>query len=94
VLAFGELAVVAAPRRDSGQFSLSLEDTGQGNVTTRHLMRIRRDPDGAIEFGGLAADIHDYGRGAGRPLARPDWRRSGFRSELFAGILIGVTEEG
>ena len=22
-----------------------------------------------------------------------EWRRSGFRSELFAGILIGVTEE-
>jgi mycobactin salicyl-AMP ligase len=94
VLAFGELAVVAAPRRDSGQFALSLDDTGHGNVTTRHLMRIRRDPDGAIEFGGLATDIHDYGRGALRaPRARPEWRRSGFKSELFAGILIGVTEE-
>jgi mycobactin salicyl-AMP ligase len=95
VLAFGELAVVAAPRRESGQFSLALEDTGQGNVTTRHLMRVRRDPDGAITFGGLAAEIHDYGRGAPPPPpAKAEWRRSGFKAELFAGILIGVTEEG
>ncbi|MDQ4134740.1 MAG: hypothetical protein M3158_01010, partial [Pseudomonadota bacterium] len=49
VLAFGELAVVAAPRRESGQFSLSLDDTGQGPATTRNLLRIRRNPEGAIE---------------------------------------------
>ncbi len=96
VLAFGELAVVAALRRGSGQFSLSLdEDAGQSNVTTRHLLRVRRDQDGAVEFGGLATDIQDYGRGTPPPPSpKPEWRRSGFMAELFAGVLIGVTEEG
>jgi hypothetical protein len=95
VLAFGELAVMAAPRKGSGQFSLSLEEDAQSNAATRQLLRVRRDPSGAIEFGGLAADIQEYGRGAPRaPLAKPEWRPSGFNAELFAGILIGVTEEG
>lgn len=95
VLAFGELAVLAAPRKGSGQFSLSLdEESSHGNGTARQLLRVRRTAEGAIEFGGLATDIQDYGRGASpSPSAKPEWRRSGFRAELFAGILIGVTEE-
>jgi hypothetical protein len=94
VLAFGELAVMAAPRKGSGQFSLSLdEDGGPGNVTTRHFLRVRRDQEGAIEFGGLAAEVHDFARG-GPQLSKPEWRPSGFKAEMFAGILIGVSEEG
>jgi hypothetical protein len=94
VLAFGELAVVAAPRRGSGQFSLSLDDDGsQGNVTTRHLLRVGRGEEGSIEFGGPAAEIHDFGRGA-PALTKPEWRCSGFKAELFAGVLIGVAEDG
>jgi hypothetical protein len=94
VLAFGELAVMAAPRKGSGQFSLSLdEDGGPGNVTTRHFLRVRRDQEGVIEFGGLAAEIHDFARGTPQ-LSKPEWRPSGFKAEMFAGILIGVSEEG
>lgn len=94
VLAFGELALIAAPRKGSGQFSLSLdEDAAQSNATARHLLRVRRDDEGSIEFGGLAADIQDFGRGAS-PSSKPEWRPSGFKAELFAGILIGVSEEG
>ena len=95
VLAFGELAVMAAPRKGTGQFSLSLDgDTDLGNVATRHLMRVRRDTDGSIEFSGLAAEIQDVGRAASPASNKPDWRRSGFKAEMFAGILIGVSEEG
>jgi mycobactin salicyl-AMP ligase len=94
VLAFGELAVMAAQRRGSGQFSLPLdEDIGHGNVTTRHLLRVRRAEDDAIEFAGLATEIHDFGRGAPPVLTKPEWRRSGFKAELFAGVPIGVGEE-
>jgi mycobactin salicyl-AMP ligase len=92
VLAFGELAAVAAARRGSGQFFLPLDEE-VGNVATRHLLRIRRDESGAIEFGGLAAEIHDFARGAAAST-RPEWRRSGFKAELFAGVLVGVGEEG
>jgi mycobactin salicyl-AMP ligase len=95
VLAFGELALIAAPRQGSGQFSLSLdEDAGQGPVTTRQFLRVRRSEEGSIEFGGLAADIHDFGRGASGRASKTEWRGSGFKAEMFAGILIGVTEEG
>lgn len=94
VLAFGELAVIAAPRKGSGQFSLSLDEAAsQGNATARHLLRVRRDGEGSLEFGGLAAETHDFGRGAASPLTKPEWRRSGFKAEMFAGILIGVSEE-
>jgi hypothetical protein len=93
VLAFGELAVIAAPRRGSGQFSIPLDDEGR-NVTTRHLLRVRRGEKGAIEFDGLAAEIHDFGRGAAAPVTDAGWRRSGFKAELFAGVPIGVAEEG
>jgi mycobactin salicyl-AMP ligase len=95
VLAFGELAAIAAARRGSGQFFRALdEDAGQANVTTRHLLRVRRDEDGAIEFAGLATEIHDFGRGAQAVSGKPEWRRSGFKAELFAGVLVGVGEEG
>jgi hypothetical protein len=94
VLAFGELAVVAASRKGSGQFSLSLDDDAGHGATSRQLLRVRQAAEGAIEFGGLAADIHDFGRNApGAPAARPEWRRSGFMAETFAGVLIGVSEE-
>lgn len=94
VLAFGELAIIAAARNGTGQFSLSLDQDGsQGNVSTRHLLRVRRDPDGCIEFGGLAADVQEFGRGTPPRLPKPEWQRSGFKAELFAGMLIGVMEE-
>lgn len=94
VLAFGELALLAGTRTAGGQFALSLDENmpAQGNVTTRNLLRVRRDDDGAIAFGGLAADLREVE--AGRPrLAspRPEWRPSGFKADLFAGIVIGVS---
>jgi hypothetical protein len=69
------------------------EDGGPGNVTTRHFLRVRRDQEGAIAFGGLAAEVQDFARGSPQ-LAKPEWRPSGFKAEMFAGILIGVSEEG
>jgi hypothetical protein len=95
VLAFGEIALIAAPRVGSGQFSLSLDDdASQGNAMTRHLLRVRRDAEGSIEFGGLASEIHDFGRGAQPPSQGSEWRRSGFKAEQFAGVLIGVAKDG
>ena len=95
VLSFGELALIAAPRTGSGQFSLSLdEDGGQANAAIRHFLRVRRGDDGSIDFAGLAADVQAFGRGGVKSLFRKDeWRQSGFRAELFAGILIGVAAD-
>ena len=71
VLSFGELALVAAPRTGSGQFTLSLDDEGSpGHVTIRHFLRARRSADGSIEFAGLAADLQDFARGAATPVDR------------------------
>lgn len=93
VLAFGELALLTRARDAGGQFALSLdEDASQGNVTARNLLRIRRSEDGSICFGGLGADVRSFDHGG--PQAEParvEWRSSGFKADLFAGIVIGVT---
>jgi hypothetical protein len=96
ILAFGELALIAGQRKGAGQFSLSLEDDGDaGNATSRHLLRVKRAEDGAIAFGGIAADVRGFDRGGPIvPAPQPDWRPSGYKAELFAGILIGVSEKG
>ena len=96
VLAFGELALIAAQRKGAGQFSLSLEDDGDArNATSRHLLRVRRGDDGAIAFNGVAAEIREIERGSPDAAApQPDWRASGYKAEMFAGILIGVSEQG
>jgi hypothetical protein len=93
VLSFGELAVIAAPRTGAGQFSLSLdEDPSQGRAAARQLIRVRRDADGTIEFSGPAVEVHPFARGAVKTAEpKAEWRRSGFKAETFAGILIGVT---
>jgi hypothetical protein len=96
VLAFGELALIAAQRKGKGQFSLSLEEDAEPrNPTSRHLLRVKRDGDGGIAFGGVAADIRSFDRnGPGATKPTPEWRVSGYKAEMFAGILIGVLEQG
>jgi mycobactin salicyl-AMP ligase len=96
VLGFGETALVAAPRRASGQFAISLDDdSAPAAGKSRQLLRIKRDEGDAIHFGGLAAEVHDFERGAVRlALPRLEWRPSGFKAETFAGIMIGVSEQG
>jgi acyl-CoA synthetase (AMP-forming)/AMP-acid ligase II len=93
VLAFGELALIAGARKPSGQFSLKLEeDTVASDSTAQHLLRVRRDEDGRLHFSGPAAQVQEVERGS--PVgsnAESEWRASGFRAELFAGILIGVS---
>jgi hypothetical protein len=94
VLALGEDALLTRARDPGGQFALSLDDDpGQASVTTRNLLRVRRDPDGAIHLAGLAAETHPFEKGA--PHAPGDapggWRACGYRADLFAGIVIGVS---
>lgn len=93
VLAFGELALLTRARDAGGQFALSLEDDGPGaSPTGRNLLRIQRAEDGSISLGGLSADIRDFE--AGQPMSqapRTEWQPSGFKADLFAGIVIGVS---
>ncbi|KAA2236976.1 AMP-binding protein [Salinarimonas soli] len=91
ILSLDELALVARARRGD-QFALTLADDPAGaNAPTRHLMRVRTDADGAIQVAGLACDIRSFERGQSGPATPPgEWRSSGFKAEVFAGIVIGV----
>jgi acyl-CoA synthetase (AMP-forming)/AMP-acid ligase II len=96
VLAFGEEALLTRARDPGGQFALSLDDEpGHASVTTRNLLRVRRDPDGAIHLAGLAAETLPFEKGSPRASGSSEapggWRASGHRADLFAGIVIGVS---
>jgi hypothetical protein len=62
VLGFGEVALVSRSRSDSGHLMLSLENEDWGNGAGT-LLRIRRNEDGTIHFGGTAAEVYDFSRG-------------------------------
>jgi hypothetical protein len=86
VLALDETALVARARRGD-QFALTLaDDPGPA----RHFLRVRTDEEGGIEVAGLACDIRSFERGQPGPLPPGEWRQSGYRAEIFAGIVIGV----
>jgi hypothetical protein len=92
VLAFGEEALLTRARDPGGQFALSLdEEPGQAGAATRNLLRVRREPDGAIHLAGPAAETQGFEKGAPRPAGPGGWRPSGYRADLFAGIVIGVS---
>jgi hypothetical protein len=92
ILALDELALVARARR-ADQFALTLaDDASAGSVPARQLMRVRTDPDGAIQVAGVACDLRSFERGQSGPAVPvAEWRSSGFKAEVFAGIVIGVT---
>lgn len=91
-VAFDEFALIARARDPSGRPALSLDDDDGDSRWTRDLLRVRRSEDGAIAFSGLAAEVRPYRRDAiadAAPL--PEWRESGFKADVFAGIVIGVS---
>jgi hypothetical protein len=91
VLGFGETALVSRTRSESGHLMLSFDQDGLPDESGSDLLRIRRDEDGTIHFGGAAAEIYDFARGVPLiPAQAPEWRSSGFKADLFAGIVIGV----
>lgn len=90
VLSFDEIALIAKARDSRGQFALALEDDAGPASPSRGLLKVRRDGDGAILFGGPAAEVREIERG--QRAAAPEWRDSGFRVDLFAGIVIGVAD--
>lgn len=88
VLGFGEMACVARARSPSGHLALSLDEADGGQ---NGILRIRRDEDGSLSFGGAAAETFEFQRGQPRiPAQPPQWRSSVFKADLFAGIVIGV----
>jgi hypothetical protein len=92
ILALDELALIARARRGD-QFALTLaDDPSAGSAPARHLMRVRTGADGAIEVAGAACDVRAFERGQSGP-ATPgaEWRSSGYKAEVFAGIVIGVS---
>ncbi len=84
-LAFGEIALLAQPRDARGRFALSLDHV----VESGDSLSVRRDDEGAIQFrgpGSAAAPLD----GRAPPVEEDGWRESGFKAEVFAGIVIGV----
>jgi non-ribosomal peptide synthetase component F len=92
VLSCDELALVAAPRDGRGQFALSLDGEGD-RQPGRGLVRVRREEDGTIALGGKGAEVYRYERGAPVMSEPPEWVACGLRAEVFAGIVIGVSEQ-
>ncbi|WP_048707392.1 AMP-binding protein [Microvirga massiliensis] len=91
VLALGERAIIARRRRESGHLSFVLEEGTDTAGLASSLLLIRRDEDGSILVQGPAAEIFSLERG--RPAVQasgPGWRPSGFKADVFAGMVIGV----
>lgn len=91
VLSFGERALMAGSRGLGGRFALQLDEE-PANSSVESLLRIRRDEDGTLLFGGLAAQAGDFQRADPEPPAPATWRPSRFKADVFAGIVIGVRE--
>lgn len=91
-VAFDELALIARARDTSGRPAISIDGDDDESRWTRDLLRVRRSEDGAIAFSGLAAEVRPYERdGSAIAAPLPEWRESGFRADIFAGIVIGVS---
>jgi mycobactin salicyl-AMP ligase len=92
VLAFEELALLARARDRAGRLALTIDEYDGQALSTRYLLRLRRDENGGIWFSGLASELRAYKRGGMQDAASlPEWRDSGFKADLFAGIVIGVS---
>jgi mycobactin salicyl-AMP ligase len=93
MVAFGEQALITKARDSRGQFALSLdEEDGPAGAATRTMLRVRREADGGISFAGPAAETREFDRNGPRELKRSaEWRPSGFKADLFAGIVIGIS---
>jgi hypothetical protein len=91
VLCFGETALLARARSDSGHLLLSLEDNDGRDDGIQGLLQTRRDEDGSIDFKGPAAEVYHFSKGAPVvPAQELSWHSSGFKVDLFAGMVIGV----
>ena len=92
LLALGEAAAVASARDGAGRMALALRSPDALAGTGSDLLELRCEEDGAILLRGLAADVHNFARApAGTSSDRPEWRDSGYKAELFAGMLIAVS---
>jgi mycobactin salicyl-AMP ligase len=88
VIAFDELALMARARDAAGRLTLALGDDGGAGA----FLRVRRDEDGAISFSGPAAEVRSYARaGMEDAGSGTGWRNSGFKADVFAGIVIGIS---
>lgn len=90
VLALDEDALVAQARRGD-RFALSLQDEAGGTAPAHGLLRVRTGPGGEIEVAGAAGDVRSFGRSGPDSAAGREWRATGRRAEVFAGIVIGVS---
>jgi mycobactin salicyl-AMP ligase len=86
VLAIDELALISRRRGAAGAFAMSLQPSDGS------LLQIKQNEDGSIVFAGPAADIRPFGRyGPAPPNDGSVWTPSGFKADLFAGIVIGIS---
>lgn len=91
VLALGEVALIAKARDPKGRVALSLTTAHQGGPAGA-LLKVCRDEDGAILVAGLAAEISVLTRSGAQVLPQQrEWRDTGFKADVFAGMLIGVS---
>ena len=92
MVAFDESALLSRARDSAGRLALAIGDEEGQARPARNLLRVRRDEEGGIWFSGLAAEIRPYAR-AGTEDAHSvsEWRDSGFKADVFAGVVIGVS---
>jgi mycobactin salicyl-AMP ligase len=89
VLGFGEVALVARSRPPSGHLNFALDEDAEHSAGD--LLRLRRDENGMIHFAGSATEVYEFRKGLPLVSAQaPVWRSSGFKADLFAGIVIGI----
>ena len=92
LLALGEAALLGKARDSHGRLALSFLASEAPGSSSGSLLAARLDENEAILITGLAAEARDCAASeARRPVPRSEWRKSGFKADVFAGMLIGVS---
>lgn len=90
VVAFEEIALLTGARRDN-DVTLTLAAPERADPRSI-LMSLRRDPDGALAFRGLACHAGPLQRGIPQPDFAEGWLPSSFRVPVAGGRAMGVED--
>jgi hypothetical protein len=91
-VAFEELALTMTARTFGGLFALKLNQAGENGTALSEDLSVRLERDRTVSFSGLGAATQDVVLGERLTNTSENaWRRSPFRADVFADVVIGVS---